>query len=532
MEPTDALTSPNIVLTGFMGAGKTAVGREVAQRLGRPFVDMDDLIVAQAGMSIPDIFTQHGEPYFRDREQRLLKELANQHGLVIATGGGTLIATSNRELMAQASVLICLDATAAEIEARVGQDVDRPLLSGPDRRQRIQDLLQQRAAAYAEIPYHVDVSGKSVAEAVDEVSAVAGRGLAGVLRLPVATPDGGSYDILIGKGLLRRLPLLLAERRLEGAIAIVTDTNVGPLWSEPLREALGAGRPTTVITLPAGETHKRLQTVADIYHELVAAGLDRRGLVLALGGGVIGDMAGFAAATYLRGVRFIQAPTSLLAMVDASVGGKTGVDLPEGKNLVGAFKQPEVVIIDVDLLATLPPGEFRNGLAEVIKHGIIGDPELFAQLEGDGIPSLESLVARALRVKTAIVQRDPFEQGERAFLNLGHTFGHAIEQVSGYQIPHGQGVALGLVASAELAAVRGDCAPVLADRIRALVERLGLPVRTSGFDPAAVLAAMRADKKRQGGRLRFVLPHELGRVAVHDDVTPAQALEALGSILA
>ena len=539
----------NIVLTGFMGAGKTAVGREVASRLGRPFVDMDDTIVARAQMSVPDIFARHGEAHFRQLERDVICELAEKRGLVIATGGGALVDAANRELMVRTSLAICLTASVSAIAERVGgggeyseggeySDRSRPLLAGDDVRRRIADLLSQRAAAYAEVRYRIDTTGRSVAEVADDVITLARQGLGreaagGVLRLPVATPDGGGYDVLIGRGVLAELPALLAERNLVGPVAIVSDEHVAATWAEPLRQALaGAGYPAAVIVLPSGEAHKTLATVARIYEALVAAGIDRNGSVLALGGGVVGDMAGFAAATYLRGVAFVQAPTSLLAMVDASVGGKVGVDLPQGKNLVGAFKQPRLVAIDPEVLASLPAVEFRNGLAEVVKHGVIADPELFAQLEGAPPPlAIESLVARALRVKIAIVQRDPFEHGERAFLNLGHTFAHAFEQVSHYAVPHGQAVALGVVAAAHLAAGRGACAPDLPARITAVMARLGLSVTLSGYDAVAILRAMATDKKRQAGRLRFVLPQVIGQVALYDDVTAEQVLGALVPIL-
>ncbi len=525
----------NIILTGFMGTGKTAVGREVAARLGRPFVDMDEHIAARAGMTIPEIFSQHGEPYFRALESELAQNLAGQRGLVIATGGGALVDATNRERMARSGLAICLTAGVDDLLARVGgedgEGAGRPLLAGDDRRKRISDLLAGRAAAYAEIPFHIDTSGRGVDEVAPDVSALAGRETGGLLRLPMTTPEGG-YDILLGRGLLRTLPRRLAERRLGGRVAVVTDESVAPHWAGPVEAAFAeAGRPAHVIVLPAGESHKHLGTVAGIYDRLLAADLDRNSVVVALGGGVVGDTAGFAAATYLRGVAFVQVPTTLLSMVDASVGGKVGVDLPQGKNLVGAFKQPDLVLVDPDLLASLPAGEFRNGLAEVIKHGIIGDPQLFAQLETSGPESLESLLARAVRVKIGVVQRDPFERGERAYLNLGHTFGHAFEQVSGYSLPHGQGVALGLAASAELAAARGLCSPEVPARISALLSRVGLPTRLPGFDPAAVLAAMSSDKKRQAGKLRFVLPHAIGSVALHDDVTTDEVLAVLARLL-
>ncbi len=529
-----AALPPNIVLTGFMGTGKTAVGRAVAARLQRPFVDMDDLIVAQTGMSIPDLFAQHGEQHFRILESALVRHLATQRGLVIATGGGALVDATNREWMALSSLVICLAANVSAIVERVSNDAQvnaasRPLLAGTNGRQRVIELLEQRAAAYAEIPYHIDTTNRSVEDVAAEVIALAAKNLGGVLRLPVTTPDSDGYDILLGRGLLGELPRLLDKRGLRGRVAVVSDERVAPHWAGRIQQTLAAAeRPFALITLPAGESHKNLATIARIYDELVAAHMDRSGVIVAVGGGVIGDMAGFAAATYLRGVAFVQAPTTLLAMVDASVGGKVGVDLPQGKNLVGAFKQPALVIIDPDVLSSLPASEFRHGLAEVIKHGIIGDPDLFAQLEGSGPESLESLLARALRVKIAIVQRDPYEKGERAHLNLGHTFAHAFEQVSGYSIPHGQAVAAGLAACAALAAARGDCAPDLPARIVTVLERVGLPARFPDLDPAAVLAAMSTDKKRQAGRLRFVLPHAIGRVALHDDVTAEQVLAVLG----
>ena len=523
---------PNIVLAGFMGVGKSTVGREVAQRLGRPFVDLDDLIEQRTQMTIPDLFAQKGEDAFRAWESMLLRELAAQRGLVIATGGGALVDPANREMMTRSSLVVILTASVSAVEERVGANANRPLLAGPDRRQRIVALMNERAAAYAEIPYWIDTTRRSVSEVADEVLALAESGLGGVLRLQVSLPGDAGYDILLGSGLLTEAPALFSERHLTGDVALVSDEHVAPHWASPLLEAFEkAGTRATLITLPAGEAHKNLATIQTLYDNFLDAKLDRSGIVVALGGGVIGDMAGFAAATYLRGVRFVQIPTSLLAMVDSSVGGKTGVDLPQGKNLVGAFKQPELVIIDPELLATLPAEEFRNGLGEVIKHGIIQDTRLFAQLEGDGPASLESMIARALRVKIGVVERDPFEQGERAYLNLGHTFGHAIEQVSGYALPHGQAVALGLIAAADLAAARGICPPDLPQRITHVVERLGLETTLSGYDAAAIVRAMGSDKKRKGGTVRFVLPRAIGDVGLYDDVQEDEVLAVLQHLM-
>ncbi len=535
MSSTSAASAPpNLVLTGFMGTGKTTVGRAVAARLGRPFVDMDEVIAQRAGMGIAAIFARQGEPAFRAMEAELVRELAGQRGLVIATGGGALVETANRETLCRTGLVICLTASVDTILARVGAGEERPLLAdAADPRARITALLARRAAAYAEIPYTVDTTNRSLSQVVEAVLHLAATGRSGLLRLPVRAPDGADYPIWLGAGLLSAVPDLLAQAGLDGRVAVVSDDCVASHWLAPLQEAFAvAGRSVATIVVPAGEVHKHLTTVSRIYEGLVQAGLDRHGVVVALGGGVVGDMAGFAAATFLRGVAFVPVPTTLLAMVDASVGGKVGVDLPQGKNLVGAFKQPRLVVIDPDCLRTLPATEFRHGLAEVVKHCLIGDPTLFVQLEGAGPESLESLLARALRVKIAIVERDPYEQGERAHLNLGHTFAHAFELVSGYTLPHGQAVAVGLVAAATLAARRGLCDPDLPLRLRRLLDRLGLPTRLRGLAPEAVVAAMATDKKRRAGRLRFVLPRALGQVAVYDDVTEAEVLAVLAEVLA
>lgn len=350
----------------------------------------------------------------------------------------------------------------------------------------------------------------------------------GILRLPVTHP-GGQYDVVVGSGLLPRLRDLVG---VAGPLAVVTDSNVGPLYAGQIAGA------DCVITVPAGEQYKTLATVQTIYDELLAADLDRKGTVVALGGGVVGDMAGFAAATYMRGVTFVQCPTSLLAMVDASVGAKTGVDLPQGKNLVGAFKQPQAVLADITTLKTLPPPEFAAGMAEVVKHGLIANPGLFERLMIDdfgvddaSIFNLQSLILDAVQVKRDVVQDDPFEQGRRATLNLGHTFGHAIEQVSGYAVRHGEGVAIGLVAAANLSARLGDCDPDLQPRIEAVLMKLHLPTRIPvGLPHADLYRAMGSDKKKAAGKLRFILMRGIGDVFVTGDVPETAVYQTLAAV--
>jgi 3-dehydroquinate synthase len=289
---------------------------------------------------------------------------------------------------------------------------------------------------------------------------------------------------------------------------------------------VASGFEPLIFEIPDGEAHKTLDTAAILYTRFAEAKLARGEPVIALGGGVVGDLAGFVGATWLRGVPFVQVPTSLLAMVDASVGGKVAVDLPAGKNLVGAFKQPAVVLIDPELLSTLPGVEFRSGLAEVVKAGIIGDPALFEQLESTGPASLTAMITDAIRVKARIVERDPFETGDRAWLNLGHTFGHALELLSDYTLRHGEAVGLGLIAAAEMSAALGYCASELPDCVRDTLARLGLTTHYA-CDPLAVLAAMGTDKKRRGRALRFVLIKRVGEVLLADDAPEAAVLAAL-----
>ncbi|RMG92313.1 MAG: 3-dehydroquinate synthase [Chloroflexi bacterium] len=513
---------PNIVLTGFMGTGKTTVGRLLAERLGLKFVDTDLLIEARDGRSVSNIFREAGEEVFRRLEAAVAQELAEEHGLVIATGGRLMLDSQNALALQKNGRVVCLVAEPEEIVRRLAGDTQRPLLNVSDPKKQVNQLLQARAARYGRFP-QITTSGKSPETVADEIIRYLGE--SNLIRLPVTHPQG-SYDVLVGEWLLPRLAELAGGGK---PMAVVTDENVGAEYGRFCPPN------TPLITIPAGEQHKNLETVRTIYNALIEAGIDRNSTIVALGGGVVGDIAGFVAATYLRGVRFVQCPTTLLAMVDASVGGKTGVDLPQGKNLVGAFKQPAIVIADLTTLVTLPLAEFRAGLAEVVKHGLIAAPSLFFRLENIDlpenlplIPDLQSLVVRAITVKRNVVQADPFETGRRAVLNLGHTFAHAIEQVSGYTIRHGEAVAMGLVAAAALSAKLGFCSATLPGRIMAVLARLGLPVRIpADLSPKALLAAMNTDKKRVRGQMRFVLVRDVGDVFVTGDVPETAVLQVL-----
>ena len=353
-----------------------------------------------------------------------------------------------------------------------------------------------------------------------------------------ANVSGSPYDIVVRPGLLARAGEVLRGLTRSSRLAVVTDTEVGPRFLGEFERSLrGAGFDVVTATVPAGEEHKTIQTIASIYDQLFAKTVERSTPVVALGGGVIGDMAGFVAATILRGVPFVQVPTTLLSMVDASVGGKTGVNHAVGKNLIGAFHQPIAVLIDPEVLRTLPARELRSGLAECIKHDIIRDADGFARLENEigralklDIDYLAELVAHNVAIKARVVEADPFEKGERAHLNFGHTFGHAIETVSHYSYAHGECVALGMVAAARCAAGLGMIDRPSEERITSVIRKAELPTGGMKLGVDEVIAAMSFDKKVKAGKIRFILPDRIGHVVIRDDVPAEQVRRAVESL--
>ena len=544
----------NIVITGFMGVGKSEVGREVARRLGREFVDMDALIEERLGMTISDIFANYGERFFRQQERLLCRELGEKRGLVIATGGGALIPEENRRTLGASGMLVCLTCEVDEILRRLSEAEDRPLLNLADRRARIEALLAKRRWAYGRIPHQIDTTKLTIEEVVERVIELyKGK----TKRIPVRTPLGG-YEIILGEGVLARVGVTLRQRGLNGRPAVITDATVRELYGDVVLESLKeAGFSPLLVEIPEGEAFKTLETVNSLYERFIKGALDRSSVVLALGGGVVGDTAGFAAATYMRGVPLVHLPTTLVAMVDSSIGGKVGVDHPQAKNLIGAFYQPRLIIADLATLNTLPDVEFRCGLAEVVKAGMIGSPALFAHLEREGSTPLPWIIEEAIGVKVRVVEEDPFERGKRAVLNLGHTFGHAFETLSHYTLRHGDAVSMGMVVAARVAVELGLCEEAVERRLVSLLAELGLPVTWKrgvppnhmgecvserdvllreqtgrplvweGFEPEHVWEAMALDKKKRGKALRFVLPKGIGEVIVTDQVPKEVVLRAL-----
>jgi 3-dehydroquinate synthase len=517
----------NLVLTGFMGTGKTTVGHALAVKLGMEFVDTDELIEARHG-PIAKIFAEGGEAGFRAIEQRVARELGERTGLVIATGGRMILDPENFQSLSRNGRIFCLVATPDEIHHRVINDEtrrDRPLLQVEDPRERIIELMVERQHDYERFPQLVtDHAGPDVI--ADEVAQL----WSSHSTYDISSPAGG-YPYTVGAGIL---PFIRQLASIQGPMVVITDEIVRDLYAPSLGEV------DLTIAFPAGRSQKTLDAVASVYQQLFEAGIDKSATVVSLGTSIIGDIAGFAAGTYLRGVDLVHCPTNLIAMVDTSVGGKVGLDVPQGRNLLGLYKQPKAVLADVGTLQTLPPRDFASGLSEVVKHGLIASSSLLGRIEstswattGNLLPGmladLQSLVAQAIQVKIAIVQADPFEEkGQRTFLNLGHTFGYGIEYASNGEINHGEAVAMGLVAATRLSHRKGHASADLVDRVETLVGHIGLSAKVPATIQAqTVLEGMRHDKKRRHSRLRFVLLKDVGEPFISDDVDDSDVLEVL-----
>jgi 3-dehydroquinate synthase len=521
-----------------MGAGKTTIGRLLARRLNRCFVDSDHEIEARTGASVPWIFEIEGEANFRRREADVIRELTAQRGLVLATGGGAVLNPESRRLLAERGTVIYLRASVNSILVRTSHDKNRPLLQTADPRKKLEDLTAQREPLYREIADLVIDTGRPnvqsmVQTILDQLAAIdAGRQRSkaranmneqACISLNVDLGER-SYPILIGRGLLNDGALITRHIGAgSGKVAVVTNTTVAPLYLEKVTAPLrAAGREVVTIVLPDGEEHKNWQSLNLVFDALLANKCDRKTTLVALGGGVIGDLTGYAAASYMRGVPFVQIPTTLLSQVDSSVGGKTGINHPLGKNMIGAFYQPRAVIADTATLDTLPDRELSAGLAEVIKHGAVLDLGFFDWIEGNigklvarDHAALAHAILRSCEIKADVVRRDEREGGLRAVLNFGHTFGHAIENGLGYgEWLHGEAVGCGMVMAADLSHRLGLLDADSALRVRRLVKAAGLPVEAPDLGAERWIELMEVDKKNEGGAIKFILLKPLGSPSI------------------
>ncbi|MRS13155.1 MAG: 3-dehydroquinate synthase [Actinobacteria bacterium] len=542
----------HLFLTGFMGAGKSTVGRIVAEKLDRPFIDLDAEIERQEGVSIEALFEARGEAAFRDAEHAALESLVGAQPSVVATGGGLVLREDNQGLLRAHGVVVYLAVTPEEAMARLGGAAGRPLLSGGGLA-AARDILSARLSVYSATADHVvDTDGltpQQVAETVLE--AIGATGSVRVVR--VGGEQGYcAYEIILGDGLVGRLGERVAPVCHSRSVALVTDVNVDALYGSAAAASLeNAGLCVSRHVLPAGEESKSWTVAGGLLEEFAARGVDRSSAVVALGGGVVGDVAGFCAASYMRGVDLVHVPTTLLAQVDSSIGGKTGVDLAAGKNLAGAFWPPALVITDSAVLQSLPASEWTNGLVETVKAALLAGEASLARVERDlerlmdrEGEAVRATVADAVMFKARIVTEDLREAGLRECLNLGHTLGHALELLSGYgSLSHGLAVAEGMRFACSLATKVVNPDPGLAARVGTILDGIGagrepvlhaLVPHLKAITPQSVLAAMKGDKKARGGVVRFVLLRAPGtwRVEEIDESLLLEELTAWASDLA
>jgi len=511
MASATAVDERALVFIGFMGAGKTTAARAAASALGGRATDSDAVIEQRLGSSVEAFFAAHGEAAFRAEEEQVVCALLDAPpGPVLSLGGGAVGSAKVRAALAR-HVVVLLDVAPGLAWQRAGRG--RPLARD---RARFDALHAERAPLYAALADVVltDSSRDAVRRATPAMAAL--RAAPPRTHMLWARAASADYPVYVGDGLLGAGP-----RGAGGRAFLVTDTTVGPLYAER------AGAVAADVRVAPGEAAKTWEQAGSVLRELARAGMEQSDHVLALGGGVVGDLAGFCAATYQRGVGVVQLPTTLVAQVDSAYGGKTGVDLPEGKNYAGAYHQPRAVLADPSVLATLPPAELAAGWAEVVKTALIAGGRLWERVCRDGAAADAELVLACARTKLGVVAEDERDAGRRQVLNLGHTVGHAIETATGYtRYRHGEAVGLGLLAALTLSG-----RPVLRAEVKSLLTARGLPVTLDpAVDREAVLAAMQRDKKRRNGTLAFVLVDVPGNVRPGCAVAPGEIEHGLAEL--
>jgi shikimate kinase/3-dehydroquinate synthase len=494
-------TGGALVLVGFMGAGKSSSARIVAAELGVAAFDSDREIEQALGETIETYFDREGEAAFREREEEVVLSLLDRAdaGGVVALGGGALGSERVRDALA-AHTVVHMDVTP-EVAWQRASNKSRPLARD---RGRFEELHAERSATYESVAHaHLPAGGReTLRRAFGALVALRGVRAAGLdARLIWAAAESRSYPVFFARGLVGSDFAYPAD----GRRFVVTDEHVGARHRVPAEHT---------VAIPAGEPSKNLATVEQVLSDLTRAGMERGDVVVAVGGGVVGDLAGFCAAIYQRGARHVQVPTTLVAQVDSAYGGKTGVDLPEGKNYAGAYHQPSAVIVDPSVLETLPAEELAAGYTEVVKTALIAGGPLWARVRRGGEVDDETILG-CLRTKLAVVAEDERDGGRRQVLNLGHTVAHAIESATGYRrYRHGEAVGIGL-----LAALRLSGNEALRREVAALLERRGLPLTFDGATVDQVVALTERDKKRQGGRVPFVLVQAPGAVTHGHEVS-------------
>ncbi|MFI1251245.1 3-dehydroquinate synthase [Streptomyces anulatus] len=545
------MSGPLVVLVGPMGVGKSTVGELLAARLGTTYRDTDADVVAEAGKPIAEIFYDEGEEHFRALERRAVEAAVAGHPGVLALGGGAVLDAATRELLAGRPVAY-LSMDVDEAVRRVGLGAARPLLAVNPRRQW-RELMDARRHLYEEVARTVvatdEHTPEEVAQAIiDALELPEGQAAPGVentgmtqqgpTRIQVAGSAGSDpYEVLVGHQLLGELPQLIGDRARR--VAVLHPEALAETGEAVRQDLADQGYEAIAIQLPNAEEAKTVEVAAYCWKALGQTGFTRTDVIVGIGGGATTDVAGFVAATWLRGVRWIAIPTTVLGMVDAAVGGKTGINTAEGKNLVGAFHPPTGVLCDLAALDSLPVNDYVSGMAEIIKAGFIADPVILDLVEADpegartpAGPHTAELIERSIRVKAEVVSSDLKESGLREILNYGHTLAHAIEKNERYKWRHGAAVSIGMVFAAELGRLAGRLDDATADRHRSVLASVGLPLAYRGDQWPKLLENMKVDKKSRGDLLRFIVLDGIGKPTVLEGPDPAVLLAAYGEVSA
>jgi len=577
----------NIIITGFSGTGKSLVAREIAGQLGWDFIDTDNEIVSLAKKPIAEIFSSDGEGKFRKLEREAIKRASRHSHRVIATGGGAIVDQQNRSQLARNGFIVCLEARPETIYQRLFQEWShgseiRPLLEGDNPLERIRQLKAQRQPYYDDVDLVINTDDLSIGDVAKEVvkgwrllcgasperdSSVASlpqndgkrrarndKGAAGNSRGKTGREKAKAGNdvaedvacwvetatqrcpIFVGYGSLDRLGEKLKKVGSSRVAIVISDGNVSRLYGDRVREILkAAGFAVNSFVVRPGEETKSINIAIDIYNFLIKKRVERDDILIALGGGMIGDLAGFVAATYLRGIPWVQVPTSLVAMVDASIGGKVAVNHHEGKNLIGAFYQPNLVLADTQTLATLPKRELTSGWAEVVKYGLILDKEFFEFLESNAgrlIKLEQDVVSKAIirsaSLKAQVVSQDEKERGQRIILNYGHTVAHGLEAATRYShFLHGEAVAIGMMGAAKLSQKSGILPASVVRRQQSQLQKFGLPTSFSSTGLAEIAKAMEVDKKTRAKKIRWVLLEDIGKTAIRANVPQQDVMAVL-----
>ncbi len=536
-----------IFLTGLPGSGKTTIGHRTADLLGWSFVDTDDVLAERMGMPVGQVLVEYGEERFRQLESEVLHDLADGVRVVISTGGGVVISEANRKFMRENGLTVylqaCIDTSWKRMQ-ETSVHIARPLIAGENGRQRLQELYTTRRTWYEEAVIQIDTEEGSQNELARRLISLA---LArGSLFLPFLPREVIKFHVgnvssqaIVEWGGLPHLGESLRALEFSERLFVITDSQVGALYTQSMQTLLeSAGFQPYFFTITAGEASKSFKYFQQIVDWLVEHKAERKEAIIALGGGVVGDLAGFIASCYLRGVPFVQVPTTLLAQVDSAIGGKTGFNHALGKNLIGSYYQPKLIYVDPAFILTLPERIYCEGWVEIAKYAMILDDKLFTLLE-ENLDALRvrdpalltSVVAHSIRMKMDIVQYDELDFGLRNILNYGHTFGHALEATTDYGTwLHGEAISIGMEVAARVAVASGKLSQGEAARQTKLLQALNLPIRCSGADVDAILNAMLRDKKVRAGRMRWVLPTHIGHAEVYSDIDSAIVREAVMAV--